>query len=98
MAITIVTVPAQLNAAKNSITSTVTSNQDAAATYTDHTAGNSVLNLRLAHIDRILLGELPLWNPDPQSDDPELRQRIELMTPSQLRHRIPLPLDVFSVP
>lgn len=53
---------------------------------------------RLAHIDRILLGELPLWNPDPQADDPALRQRIELMTPSQLRHRIPLPLDVFSLP
>ncbi len=51
---------------------------------------------RLAHIDRILLGEEPVWDANPHADDPVVRQRIELVTPSQLRHRIPLPQDVFS--
>jgi Zinc dependent phospholipase C len=56
----------------------------------------SETGVRLTHIDRILLGEEPVWDPDPQADAPELRQRIELATPKQLRHRIPLPQDVFS--
>ena len=51
---------------------------------------------RLAHIDRILLGEEPVWDANPHADDPTLRQRIALIAPLQLRHRIPLPQDVFS--
>ena len=51
---------------------------------------------RLTHINRILLGEEPIWDANPHADDPILRQRIELVTPQQLRHRIPLPQDVFS--
>jgi hypothetical protein len=51
---------------------------------------------RLAHIDRILLGEEPVWDANPHADDPAVRQRIELLAPLQLRHRIPLPQDVFS--
>lgn len=51
---------------------------------------------RLTHIDRILLGEEPVWDANPHADDPIVRQRIELITPLQLRHRIPLPQDVFS--
>jgi hypothetical protein len=51
---------------------------------------------RLTHIDRILLGEEPVWDANPHADDPELRQRIDLIAPLQLRHRIPLPQDVFS--
>jgi hypothetical protein len=52
--------------------------------------------VRLAHIDRILSGDVPVWDANPHADDPEVRQRIELITPLQLRHRIPLPRDVFS--
>ena len=54
-------------------------------------------SLHLTHIDRILLGEMPVWDANPASSDVNLRQRIELITPMQLRHRIPLPQDVFSV-
>lgn len=50
----------------------------------------------LTHIDRILLGEVPVWDANPHANDPVLRQRIELATPLQLRHRMPLPEDVFS--
>ena len=56
----------------------------------------SETSARLTHIDRILLGEEPVWDADPLADDPALRQRIDLIAPLQLRHRIPLPLDVFS--
>jgi hypothetical protein len=56
----------------------------------------SETSVRLTHIDRILLGEEPIWDPNPHADDPSMRQRIELVTPLQLRHRIPLPQDVFS--
>ncbi len=51
---------------------------------------------RMAHIDRILLGEEPVWDANPDADDPALRRRIELISPQQLRHRVPLPQDVFS--
>ncbi len=51
---------------------------------------------RLAHIDRILAGEMPGWDANPHADTPEIRQRIALVAPLQLRHRIPLPRDVFS--
>jgi hypothetical protein len=51
---------------------------------------------RLAHVDRILSGDVPVWDANPHADDPEVRQRIELIAPLQLRHRIPLPRDVFS--
>ena len=51
---------------------------------------------RLTHIDRILLGEKPEWDANPDADDPAVRRRIELISPVQLRHRIPLPQDVFS--
>jgi hypothetical protein len=50
----------------------------------------------LTHIDRILLGEEPVWDANPHADDPVVRRRIELIAPLQLRHRIPLPQDVFS--
>lgn len=51
---------------------------------------------RLTHIDRILSGEEPVWDANPHADDPAVRNRIELISPMQLRHRIPLPQDVFS--
>ena len=51
---------------------------------------------RLAHIDRILLGEEPVWDANPLCSDAASRQRIELVTPLQLRHRIPLPQDMFG--
>lgn len=51
---------------------------------------------RLTHIDRILSGEEPVWDANPHADDPEIRQRIALLSPQRLRHRIPLPQDVFS--
>ena len=51
---------------------------------------------RLAHIDRILSGEEPVWDANPHADDPAIRQRIELLRPRELRHRMPLPQDVFS--
>lgn len=50
----------------------------------------------LTHIDRILSGEQPVWDANPHANDPELRRRIELIEPLQLRHRLPLPQDVFS--
>lgn len=56
----------------------------------------SETSLRLTHIDRILSGEEPIWDPDPRSNDPVLRSRMQLITPLQLRHRIPLPQDIFS--
>lgn len=56
----------------------------------------SETSARLTHIDRILLGEVPVWDANPHADDPSLRRRIELVTPLQLRHRMPLPQDVFS--
>lgn len=51
---------------------------------------------RLAHIDRILLGEEPVWDANPPYADAASLRRIELITPLQLRHRMPLPRDVFS--
>jgi len=56
----------------------------------------SETGVRLSHIDRILTGEEPVWDPDPHADDPEVRGRIALITPHQLNHRMPLPMDVFS--
>lgn len=56
----------------------------------------SETGVRLTHIDRILAGEEPVWDPNPHADDPAVRSRIELITPLQLWHRIPLPQDVFS--
>jgi hypothetical protein len=56
----------------------------------------SETSARLTHIDRILLGEEPVWDANPHADDPAVRQRIELLAPLQLRHRIPLPQDLFS--
>jgi hypothetical protein len=53
--------------------------------------------LHLTHIDRILLGEEPVWDANPSSSNTDVRQRIELITPLQLRHRVPLPQDVFSL-
>ncbi|NNM79709.1 MAG: zinc dependent phospholipase C family protein [Gallionella sp.] len=52
---------------------------------------------RLTHIDRILLGEEPVWDANPASSDATLRLRIARIAPLQLRHRMPLPQDVFSV-
>lgn len=57
----------------------------------------SETSIHLTHIDRILLGEEPVWDADPHADDPAVRRRIELVAPLQLRHRIPLPQDVFSL-
>ncbi|MBU1775328.1 MAG: zinc dependent phospholipase C family protein, partial [Gammaproteobacteria bacterium] len=57
----------------------------------------SETSARLVHIDRILSGEEPVWDANPDADDPQVRRRIELVTPLQLRHRIPLPQDVFSI-
>jgi len=51
---------------------------------------------RLAHIDRILTGEEPVWDANPHAADPAIRQRIELLRPRELRHRMPLPQDIFS--
>lgn len=51
---------------------------------------------RLTHIDRILSGEEPVWDANPHADDPGIRQRIALLRPRELRHRMPLPQDVFS--
>lgn len=51
---------------------------------------------RLLHIDRILSGEEPVWDANPHADDPAIRRRIELLCPRELRHRMPLPQDVFS--
>jgi hypothetical protein len=51
---------------------------------------------RMAHIDRILLGEEPVWDANPAWPDAASCQRIERITPMQLRHRVPLPQDVFS--
>lgn len=51
---------------------------------------------RLTHIDRILTGEEPVWDANPHADDPAIRQRIEGLRPRELRHRMPLPQDLFS--
>lgn len=51
----------------------------------------------LTHIDRILLVEEPVWNPDPCSSDLDMRQRIDNIPAMQLRHRVPLPQDVFQM-
>lgn len=56
----------------------------------------SETSARLTHIDRILAGEEPVWDANPHADDPEIRKRIALISPQRLRHRIPLPQDVFS--
>jgi hypothetical protein len=50
----------------------------------------------LAHIDRILNGEEPVWDADPHADDPEIRRRIRSLRPRELLLRMPLPQDVFS--
>ena len=49
---------------------------------------------RLQHINRILAGEEPMWHPEPPTDD-AMRERIGSIPPLQLRHRIPLPQDLF---
>lgn len=51
---------------------------------------------RLMHIDRILLGEEPVWDANPHAADPQVKQRIARIAPLQLRHRIPLPTDLFE--
>ncbi len=56
----------------------------------------SETSMRLTHIDRILLGEEPVWEADPDTGAADVRQRIEGIAPQQLRHRMPLPQDVFS--
>lgn len=52
--------------------------------------------MRLLHIDRILSGEEPVWDANPDAGDQRVRRRIEMIEPMRLRHRIPLPQDVFS--
>ena len=49
----------------------------------------------LMHINRILAGEEPLWQAEPFCAL-ATRERIELIAPMQLRHRIPLPQDLFE--
>lgn len=51
----------------------------------------------LSHIERIAQGEQPLWDANPASCDAAVQSRIALITPLQLRHRVPLPQDVFSL-
>lgn len=51
--------------------------------------------LRLGHINRILAGEEPLWHAEPPCLE-STRERIERVSRWQLRHRIPLPQDIFS--
>lgn len=50
----------------------------------------------LAQIDRILLGEEPVWDANPSCSDAASRPSFKLVTPLQLRHRIPLPQDIFG--
>ena len=50
---------------------------------------------RLQHINRILAGEDPLWHPEPPTDQ-AMRERISSIPHWQLRHRIPLPQDIFA--
>jgi Zinc dependent phospholipase C len=49
---------------------------------------------RLSHINRILEGEEPLWEAEPC--ERTARQRLQTASPLQLRHRIPLPQDLFA--
>lgn len=49
---------------------------------------------RLAHINRILAGEEPQWHAEP--DAKAARQRLQSATALQLRHRVPLPQDLFA--
>ena len=49
---------------------------------------------RLNHINRILEGEEPLWLAEPC--ERTARQRLQVASPLQLRHRIPLPQDLFA--
>lgn len=51
--------------------------------------------VRLQHINRLLAGEDPLWHAEPPIDQ-ELRERIAGIPQRQLRHRIPLPRDIFA--
>jgi len=49
---------------------------------------------RLQHINRILAGEVPVWHAEPPIDQ-AMRERIGNIPHWQLRHRIPLPQDLF---
>jgi len=51
--------------------------------------------LRLQHINRILVGEAPMWHAEPPVDQ-AMRERIGNIPHWQLRHRIPLPQDLFD--
>lgn len=55
----------------------------------------SETSARLQHINRILAGEEPLWMAEPPVDE-ALRERIAGIPHWQLRHRIPLPQDIFA--
>lgn len=55
----------------------------------------SETTLRLQHINRILAGEEPLWLAEPPTDE-ALRTRIGSIPHWQLRHRLPLPQDIFA--
>ena len=50
---------------------------------------------RLQHINRILVGEAPMWHAEPPTDQ-AMRERIGSVPHWQLRHRIPLPQDLFA--
>jgi Zinc dependent phospholipase C len=50
---------------------------------------------RLQHINRILAGEEPLWLAEPPTDQ-AMRERIGNIPHWQLRHRMPLPQDIFA--
>ncbi|MGB7650397.1 MAG: zinc dependent phospholipase C family protein [Gallionella sp.] len=54
-------------------------------------------SVHLSHIERVAQGEQPLWDANPASRDASVQSRIALITPLQLRHRVPLPQDVFSL-
>jgi len=49
---------------------------------------------RLAHINRLLAGEEPQWHAEPSAQD--ARKRLQSASTLQLRHRIPLPQDLFA--
>jgi hypothetical protein len=49
---------------------------------------------RLAHINRMLAGQKPLWHAEPCVH--AARQRLRNASPLELRHRIPLPQDLFA--
>jgi len=49
---------------------------------------------RLADINRLLAGEEPQWHAEPSAQD--ARERLQSASALQLRHRIPLPQDLFA--